>query len=307
MPCSNSAFREAVAAWLALGIGISPRPALAQACCAGGTAVTPGRLALHEDALIGLQLRAAAAYGSYDATGNYSRSPSGDNETDLEQDLFGAIRVAGRGQVALLVPLIETSRSTPQDGTHWGGGFGDINASARYDFTLAGESRAVPGLALLGGVTIPTGRSPDAAVAPLAVDATGIGAFQGSLAMALEQTFGPWLVNATAIVAKRMPHGGETLGTQWSLLAAGAYTFPGDQALALSVSYAFEGDASSSDGSAIPSSSKRLTTITLAGLWPLADAWRLQGGVFVEPPASAFGSNQPAVAGLTATAIRAWF
>ncbi|MGA2448654.1 MAG: hypothetical protein ABTD50_08265 [Polyangiaceae bacterium] len=289
-----------------MGIGTAPRLSLAQACCAGGTAVTPGRLALHEDALVGLQVRAAAAVGSYDATGRYSRSPTGDSETDLEQDVFGAIRIAGRGQWALLVPIVETTRSTPQDGTHWGGGLGDVNASARYDFVQAGESRAVPGLALLGGLTLPTGRSPDAAVAPLAVDATGVGAFQGSLAIALEQTFGPWLVNATAIAAKRLPHGGETLGTQFTLLAAGAYTFSGDEALALSVSYSFEGNASSSDGSAIPSSSKRLTTITLAGLWPLTDTWRLQGGIFVDPPASGCASNQPAYTGLTATMIRAW-
>ena len=103
-----------------------------------------------------------------------------------------------------------------------------------------------------------------------------------------------------------MPHGGETLGTQWTFLAAGAYTFPGDQALALSVSYSFEGDANSSDGSAIPSSSRRLTTITLSGLWPFTDTWRLQAGVFVEPPMSGLGTNQPALAGLTATMIRAW-
>lgn len=289
-----------------MGIEIAPCDALAQACCAGGTAVTPGRLALHEDALVGVQLRLAAVHGSYDLGGHYSLSPPGDSEADLEQDLFAAVRVVGRGQLALLVPLVETSRSTPQDGSHWGGGLGDVNASARYDFVRAGESSKIPGVALLGGLTLPTGRSPDAAVAPLAVDATGIGAFQGSLAIAVEQAFGPWLANATAMAAKRMPHGGETLGTQWTFLAAGAYTFPGDQALALSVSYSFEGDANSSDGSAIPSSSRRLTTITLSGLWPFTDTWRLQAGVFVEPPMSGLGTNQPALAGLTATMIRAW-
>ena len=306
MPWSNSAFLEARAAWLAVGIAIVPRVSMAQACCAGGTAVTPGRLALHEDALVGVEFRASTAYGSYDAGAHYLRSPGGDSESDLEQDLFGAIRVFGRGQLALLLPVVETSRSTPQDGSHAGGGFGDINASARYDFVRAGEASRIPGIALLAGVTIPTGRSPDAATAPLAVDATGIGAFQGSLALAAEQTFGPWLFNATAMGTKRLPHGGETLGTQWTLWAAGAYTFAGDQALALSVSYSFEADANSSDGSSIPSSSKRLTTITLAGLWPLSDALRIQAGVFVEPPASGWGSNQPAYAGLSGAIIRSW-
>ena len=187
-----------------------------------------------------------------------------------------------------------------------GGGIGDTNASIRYDFIRAGESSRIPGLALLGGLTIPTGRSPDAAVAPMAVDATGIGAFQGSLAVADEQALGAWLVNATAIVAKRLPHGGETLGTQWTFLTAVAYTFPTDQALALSASYSFEGDASAANGSAIASSSRSLTTVMLSGLWPVTDSWRLQATASVEPPIGGVGTNQPASSGVSVTTIHSW-
>ncbi len=283
----------------------TPSLARAQACCAGGSAITPGRLEAHETALVGVELRAASVLGSYDSGGHYAGSPSGDTEFDLEQDIFGAVRVLGRGQVALLVPIVETRRQAA-DLSRFGGGVGDVNASLRYDFISAGESRYVPGVALLVGVTAPTGTAPESATAPLAVDATGIGAWQTNLALALEQTYGSWFVNATAIVAKRTPRFGQTLGTQVTLLAAGAYTFDNDMAVALSVSYAFEGDATDSNGNDVSFSSKRLTSVSASYLWPIDDTWRLLGSVFVEPPLSHIGSNQPASSGLTLTVIRSW-
>jgi hypothetical protein len=288
-----------------LAVLATPSLARAQACCAGGSAVTPGRLEMHEMALTGVELRAASVLGSYDSAGHYAGSPSGDTEFDFEQDLFGAVRVLERGQVALLVPLVETRRQAG-DLSHFGGGVGDINASLRYDFIDAGESRYVPGIALLGGVTLPTGTAPESATAPLAVDATGIGAWQANVALALEQTYGSWLVNATGIVAKRTPRFGQTLGTQVTLLAAGAYTFDNDMALALSLSYAFEGDASDANGADVAFSSKRLTTVSASYLWPIDDTWRLLGGLFVEPPLSHTGSNQLSSSGLTLTVIRSW-
>lgn len=287
-------------------IGAVASRAQAQACCAGGSAVTPARLELHEQALAGVELRAGSAVGSYDSNGHYVRSPAGDTELDFEQDLFGAIRVLRRGQLALLAPLIETQRQTSQDGGHLGGGIGDINASARFDFVVAGESHIVPGIAVLAGVTLPTGTAPESARAPLAVDATGTGAWQANVALALEQTYGPWLINATCIAAKRTERFGQTLGTQISLLVSGAYTFDNDAAIALSVSYAFEGDATTLDGMSVPGSSKRISTLSLSGLWPVSDQWRLFAGLYVQPPFSGFGSNEPSVSGLTLTVIRSW-
>jgi hypothetical protein len=264
--------------------------------------VTPGRLELHESALVGVQLHLASVFGSYRFDGHYAASTA--SEYDVEQDLFGAVRVLGRGQVAALVPLVETIRSSPPDGYAEGGGVGDINLAARYDFVVAGESRVVPGVALLAGLTLPTGTPVESAHA--AVDATGIGAFQASGALALEQTFGPWLVNATAIVAARTPRFGETLGPQTTLLAAGAYTFPNDLTTAVAVSYQFVPDAADAHGASVPFSSTRLTTVTLTGLYPVGDAWRLIAGAFVNPPVSGLGSNQPAGGGFLFTAVRSW-
>jgi hypothetical protein len=287
----------------ALAAGISPAAARAQACCAGGSVVTPGRLELHEDALVGLQIRAATILGSWDPGGHYVASPQGDIEGDFEEDLFGAVRVLGRGQVALLVPFVQTYLQDPMDGGHFGGGVGDVNVSARYDILIAGQARYVPGVAVLAGLTLPTGRPPELALPPLA---TGGGAFQGTGGIALEQTFGSWLVNATGYVAVRSARFHQQLAPQATLLAAVAYTLPNDMALALSASYAFEGSARADDGTSVPVSSRRATVVTLSGLWPLNDAWRLLGGIYLNPPVDALGANQPATGGLTLTVIRSW-
>src|SRR5690348_1817701 len=97
---------------LALILLLVPDTAWAQACCAGSGAVTPGRLALHEDALVGLQVRAAHVFGSFDARARYAGSSPGTAEQDFEQDLIGSVRVpfVSRLQLAALVPFIETRR-----------------------------------------------------------------------------------------------------------------------------------------------------------------------------------------------------
>jgi hypothetical protein len=306
MPRLSSTSSRALALLAALAAWGTPSRARAQACCAGGSAITPGRLQLHEDALVGVELKAGDVLGTYDQGSRFLASPRGVTEGDFEEDLFGAVRVLGRGQVALLVPFVETQRQDPTDGGHVGGGVGDANLSGRYDFVLAGESLYVPGVALLAGVTFPTGKPPERATPPLLVDATGTGAFQANAALALEQTYGPWLFNLTGLLAVRTASYGEQLAPQGTFLAATAYTFPSDLAIALSASYAFEGEATYTGGMRAAGSSKAVTAVTLSGYWPVTDTWRLLGGVYLDPPVDGLGNNQPAAGGLTLTVIRSW-
>jgi hypothetical protein len=313
-------FRSAVGLGVGLAAGLLAPSAHGQACCAGTGAVTPGRLALHEDALVGIQAKTGTSIGSFDPNGNYVAQPANAAEVDFEQDLFGALRFLRYGQASLLVPLVETWRTLQgppprrQLQSEAGAGLGDVNANVRYDFYIAGRSRTVPGIAALGGVTFPTGTPADApGLGPLVTGATGIGAFQFNLGLALEQTFGPWLVNATGIVSQRTARTvgsgpsavSERLGVQWSALAAVAYTFESDAAVALSASEVIQGDAVV-NGADSPGSGYRLFTLTASGVLPIADAFRLQGAVFDNLPVPALSASQPSDLGVLLTAVRSW-
>ena len=288
-----------------------------QACCAGSGAVTPGRLAVHEDALVALQLRAAHAFGSFDSNGHYSTPPSGSSEQDFEQDVIGAWRLpfADRAQLAAQVPLVETRR-TARGVAELGGGLGDANVSARYDFFYAGRDQYIPGIAALVGLTMPTGRPPEKATNALATDATGIGAFQGNIGLALEQLWDGWLLSIYGIVAKRTsrtvdgvpgaPSITTTLGTQYTVLVALAYSLPKDFAIAASASYTGEGNAEI-NGADQSGSARRVPIVGISGVAPVSDHFRFQGGFSANPPIPSLGKNQPATVGLSVTALYAWY
>lgn len=290
--------------WLSFGSA----PAFAQACCAGASALTPGRLALHEDALVGVSVRYNEVLGSFDPGRRFVRASSGANERALEEDLFATHRFLENGQATLLVPFIQTYRRAPRL-SDFGGGVGDINLSGRYDLLGAGESALFPGVAVLLGVTFPTGTPPEKADRPLATDATGIGAFQLSGGLALEQTYGRILLNLTAIASQRTRRHvnglREQLGLQWLGLAAVGYTFRNDAVLALSAQYTYEGDASI-DGSRVPGSGRALTTVGISGGLPLGERWRLQGGLYVGLPVNHLGRNQTAGPSALITLLRTW-
>jgi uncharacterized membrane protein (GlpM family) len=294
---------------LAIASIAAPSRAWAQACCAGPSAITPGRLAPHEGHLLGSQTRVGVVLGSHDVNGHYRSSPPRTSEVDFGEDLFGAARIGRRLQLALLAPLVLTHRRA-RDTTDTGGGLGDVNLGARYDFHLAGQDPIVPGIALLAGLSLPTGKAPDAARQTLAADATGIGAFQGNLGASLEQTYGPWLVSASAFVGARTSRSvrtaqhaiHETLGPQLTSLAGLAYSFDMDRALAVIASFMVEGNATI-DGHLAHGTARRVVAVTLAGVLPLAEAWHLQASVFVNPPISGLGKNFPASTGGALTVV----
>jgi hypothetical protein len=304
-----SAFRSRSAAALACAVTLAlPGRAAAQACCAGASALTPARLALHEDALIGLQLKASDLYGSFDGNRRFLGASAGARELDFEQDLAGSVRVFKRGQLTATLPMVETYRSFPGI-SEAGGDLGDLQLGARWDFTLAGCSATIPGIALAAGATLPTGRAPEDASRPLGTDATGTGAFQGSLALAAEQTFGSWLLNVSGLVAWRGPRTVASVhaqqGLQFVASAAGGYSFSGGQVLALTLAYTAELDATI-NGATVPGSGRAATRLGLAGGMPLSSHWRMQGSLSTDLPISFFGSNQPASAAVTLMFLRSW-
>jgi len=286
----------------------------AQACCAGSGTVTPARLALHERALVGSVVKAASVLGSWDQNGTYIPARPGSSELDLEQDLFGALRLFEGGQVALLVPFVETHRKSQGKG-ELGGGIGDVNASGRWDITNAGTSRWMPGIAVLVGLTVPTGKPADASnIGALATGATGIGAFQINGGVAVEQAFGPWLVGVSGLVAQRTARTvgagdsaiHERLGPQWTAQGVLAYVFPHEISAALAASYSVEENATI-NGQDAPRTSHRLPTVSVGTAIPVSDTWRVQTSLSVQPQVDGLGANQPANAGSSITVVHSWF
>lgn len=298
-------WRSTFASALALASLLAPSELFAQACCAAASAVTPARLTMHERGLVGLELRTQGVIGSFGPYGAYAPIPSGSSELDVSASLFVAARLAPRVQLAGLVPWQETRRVTPGK-SELGGGFGDANLGARVEVLHEFEHRYVPGIALLVGTTIPTGRAPELARGPLATDATGIGAVQLHAAVALEKRLGHWLVGATGLVAQRLTRLAgpveTTLGTQLTGLVNASYFFPNLAALAASASYSVEGDATI-DEELRPDSGRRSLQLTASGVVPVTKRVRFQGSLFITPPIDQVGRNQNAVAGGSVAAI----
>jgi hypothetical protein len=270
--------------------------------------VTPGRLALHEDALVGVSVRGALDIGSFDARRSFIGVPTGSSEIDLEEDLVGTFRLFRRAQLTAVVPFVETWRKVPGLAA-FGGGFGDVRLGGRYDVTLAGDS-LFPGVAILAGTTLPTGVPPESADDDLLVDTTGAGLFDMSLGLGLEQSFGAWLVGATGTStwhASRTASGvTEQRGLGFSATAVLAYTLPRSMnALGLVATYQAE-LAAHRDGAAIAGGGRASTRVGLSGGFTLTDTLRLQSQIFTDLPIRWLGQNQPASTGLSILFARTW-
>jgi hypothetical protein len=256
--------------------------------------VTPARLGLHEELLGGASVRSTVRFGNYDVLGDYQAAPAGTRDLELEEAVFGAARFMPRGQASVLVPWIQNHRAT-QVSSEWGGRIGDVNLAARYDFLRARESRVVPGIGLLGGLTLPTGRPVEKAKRPLATDATGLGAYQANLGLALEQAWGPWTVGVTGLVAvralRRYRGVEHHAAPEYTALGAVSYSWDSGVGVGGTLTYAVEGDASV-NGVRVPWSARRATTAGVVAVIPLLEHWRGTVGSAVRPPISELGVNQ---------------
>jgi hypothetical protein len=186
----------------------------AQACCVAGGLTTPARLRRDERMAVGLQTRVRGVVGAFGADGSYATSEAGSREVGGEEDLLAALRLGARAQVALQVPFVQTVRRVPTAGggalSAWGGGLGDVAASARWEPLLPDElGVGWPGVALLAGVAAPTGRPPEQATDALATSATGTGSWRGELGVAVEAVIRRTFLTATLSIAQRT---GRTVG-----------------------------------------------------------------------------------------------
>src|SRR5947209_332019 len=215
-----------IAALLIAAAGaLTPGAAHAQACCVGTGLVTPARLRIFEDYALGMQTSFRNVMGSFASSGNYVASPSGDREVDLEQDRLAATRFGRHIQVALKVPFVETGRSETGVSA-FGGGLGDVAANLRYDITFAGDEPWWPGIAILAGVSAPTGRTVEESGDG---SATGLGSYEPNLGVAVEQVRGRMFLSLTSFVSKQTSRNvgarDVSFGQRLTGLLAGGYAF----------------------------------------------------------------------------------
>jgi hypothetical protein len=236
--------------------------------------------------------------GSWSEHGKYVQRPLGAAESDFELDLYAAYRTPWkRLQFAAFVPIVLQTRAA-SGVVAAGGGFGDINFSLRVDAIDNDRYALFPGVAILAGVTLPTGIAPESASSPLAVDATGTGSFRGVAGFSLEKAFGPWLFDAIALMTLSAPRKvgtiEETRAPGLAMVGAVTHVLTGGTALGASLAYNVEWDAFV-DGKPVADSSRRVLRLGFFGLHPLGrGAWRVSGSVTLEPPISELGQNEVA-------------
>lgn len=286
---------------LTLTIG---RHAYAQACCAGASGLTPGWLTNHERALVGAQLRVSETHGTYPSRGAFFVENPG-RDTRVETSIFGSARLVPRGQVSALLPFVTTRRRVSGD-VETESAVGDLAIISRYDFIRAGESR-IPGVALLVGMQAPTGTPSDRGVGRFAANVTGIGAWELTSGLSIEQVMGHVILHGTALVGYRFPR--EVLGVPQHLglralyLIAGGWVFDDDVAILGTVTHSSDGDATI-DGHDAPGTGFRSTQAALLVIAPLTDTLRLRTSVFTDVPP--LGDNRPALGGTSISFTKSW-
>lgn len=279
--------------------------ARAQACCTGASGLVPGWLTNHERFLIGTQLRLAQTHGTYPTSGSFYAPPPG-RDARMEASLFGSVRCVPRGQVSVLAPFMMVRRRA--------GGLveervtpGDVAVVSRYELARIGERVHVPGVALLGGIQLPTGTPPNETTGLLAADATGIGAFEASAGVSIEQTFGHLVLHTTVLGGYRFarPVLGveERLGLRGLYVLGAGWTFDREIAILGAISHVSEGDATVAGALAVGTGA-RTTQLALLVVVPITDALRLRASAFTDVPP--LGLNRPALGGTTISLARSW-
>ena len=299
---------KTLAVAVAVILSLPERQAAAQACCIAPGAAGVTRLAPHEAALAGIDARAQATTGSFDAAGRFRTSPRGTRDIGLEQSLFATVRVFERGQLSATVPFVQTVRST-ETLTATGGGVGDIRGSVRWDVVFADDAWPWPGLALVGGVSAPTGRAPERAGDPLGAGSTGAGTTQGWAGFALEQTSGPWLAGANATVTARAERDigpiRVSLAPRFAAGLVGARAWRSGHALSLAASWEIE-DRASANGAIVPGSARRALRVVSALQLRLGENARFVGSVYAIPPLPAVTAGEGSTLGLSLALVHPW-
>jgi len=175
-----------------------PAPAKGAACCTSATISGAGRLKIWEDSALGVSSSWANSIGSWNAEGEWNAFDETYRETVWLSKVWAIARVRDDLELSLVLPWVMTTRAIPNESSS-GQGLGHSRIGLRYEAIAIGQYRNVPGLALLAGVTIPTGvRGDEATDTLLRTAATARGDWAASVAVSLEYAHLPWFVKLDA-------------------------------------------------------------------------------------------------------------
>ena len=178
--------RLTVTALLATIGALAPNlEAHAAACC--GEASVGDRLGETELFMTALRPSLRIRYGSFDQEGVFTANRG---STDLTAEWVSScvVRVSPTLELGAAVPLVFNYREAQGVESETGVGFGDTSAFATWLLYSQFADRYAPGVALTGGVTLPTGAAPQASETLLGADTTGQGRGEFTVTATLEKT-----------------------------------------------------------------------------------------------------------------------
>ncbi|MCC6749193.1 MAG: hypothetical protein IT371_16140 [Deltaproteobacteria bacterium] len=161
-----------------------PRVAEGAACCLSATAFGTGRLLPWERFALGVRTALISTLGQWDADHRW-QGRGAYRAHDWRSELYGMVALPWRLELQARLPWLVTYRSTAEL-SETGGGLGDAQAGLRWDAIRTGSYPYVPGVALLVGVLVPSGRPWYRSGTTLGADVTGRGAWVLSFATSLE-------------------------------------------------------------------------------------------------------------------------
>ena len=255
-----------------------------------------GRLALWEDFAVILGGTVSPVEGRWDEKTGWLGNPARYTENEWRAQLSALVALHPRLQASARVPYVVTTKGS-NDLHETGSGVGDSLLALRYEPVYQGEVPFLPEVALTGGVTIPSGRSPGGAKTVLLSDVTGRGAWVLSAAVTMELARNFWFVQlgggVTYPLAAPAADPGHTeqfgLGVQGTL--AGGIEVRKGLVASLVARFAFEG-AALYDGVEVPQSQAYDFGVGPALAWQASPHWTIQGGADIGLFAAGFGLNR---------------
>ncbi len=287
-------------------------PAMAQACCAASQTGGPVRLSPGQVAALGVNADGRLYTGRFDGTTYRSQQR---NNLEWRQTLAGARQFGDSWQVGATVPFVQSRRAGGEI-SEWGGGVGDVGVQARYELMATGMSMSWPGIALVGSVVAPTGRSPADSMQRgqtlLQSDVTGSGWWRVGLGGQVEWLKGRWFIAAELGASQAVLEGQAERTRQVTPLPALAGRLSAgrpvgaswlwDGALYLAGSLTVDQDLGDRiDGSWRSDTAERRVALQLQAGGYVSQHWYLMVRGEYVPPIDGFGQNRYAgpAAGLT--------